>query len=72
MLRQAIGHLAETPIPDAEPELKEKGAVYAYTDPKLEELSRAKKQLLRMGPQNARALQAWLKKLDEALPKSSP
>ena len=72
VLRQAIGHLTETPIPDAEPELKEKGAVYAYADPKLEELSRAKKQLLRMGPQNAQAIQAWLKKLDEALPKSSP
>ncbi len=72
VLRQAIGHLTETQIPDTEPELKEKGAVYAYADPRLEELSRAKKQLLRMGPQNARALQAWLKKLDEALPKSSP
>ena len=72
VLRQAIGNLTETPIPDAEPQLREKGAVYAYADPKLEELNRAKKQLLRMGPQNARAIQAWLKKLDEALPKSSP
>jgi hypothetical protein len=72
VLRQAIGSLIETPIPESEPELKEKGVVYAYKDPKLEELSPAKKLLLRMGPENARAIQAWLKKLDEALPKSSP
>ncbi len=72
ILHQAIGTLTSTPVAEAEPELEEKGALYAYRDPKLEQLSAAQKHLLRMGPDNARAIQAWLKKLDEAIPKSPP
>jgi hypothetical protein len=69
ILHQAIASLIATPVPEAEPELEEKGLVYAYQDPKLEQLSAAQKHLLRMGPENARALQAWLRKLDESIPK---
>ncbi len=72
VLRQAIGHITSVPVPDKEPELEEKGLVYAYKDPKLEGLSAAQKHLLRMGVDNARSVQGWLKKLDEAIPKPAP
>jgi hypothetical protein len=72
VLRQAIGHITSVPVPEKEPELEEKGLVYAYKDPKLEGLSAAQKHLLRIGVNNARSVQGWLKKLDEAIPKPSP
>lgn len=68
VLHAAIARLRETPVPDAEPELQEKGAVYLYADPALENLKPAQKQLLRMGAANERALQAWLGAFDRALP----
>jgi len=72
VFRQAIGNITSVPVPDKEPELEEKGLVYAYKDPKLEGLSTAQKHLLRMGVDNARSVQSWLKKLDEAIPKPAP
>ncbi len=36
---------------------------YRYVDPKLEALSPAQKQLLRMGPENAQKIQAKLREL---------
>ena len=72
VFRQAVGNITSVPVPDKEPELEEKGLVYAYKDPKLEGLSAAQKNLLRMGVDNARSVQGWLKKLDEAIPKPAP
>ena len=72
VFRQAISHITSVAVPDSEPELEEKGLVYAYKDPKLEGLSAAQKHLLRMGVDNARSVQGWLKKLDEAIPKPAP
>jgi hypothetical protein len=72
ILHQAIANLASTPIPESEPELEEKGLVYAFKDPKLEQLSGAQKQLLRMGRDHGRTIQTWLRKLDEALAKPPP
>jgi hypothetical protein len=69
LFQAARAKLLATPIPDAQPALEERGALYLYKDASLEELSPAQKQLLRIGPANARAVQGWLKKLDEALPK---
>ena len=69
VLHQAIESLTAAPVPEDEPELEEKGVAYAYKDPKLEQLTAAQKHLLRMGPENERALQAWLRKLDESIPK---
>src|SRR5262249_12794229 len=71
-LRAAIAKLTTTPIPSTEPELEAKGLGYGYVDPKLEELSPAQKHLLRMGPTNGSAIQAWLKKFEQALPKNTP
>lgn len=70
-LRQAITHLLAAPVPEGEPELVEKGALYAYKDEKLEALSAAQKHLLRMGPKNQTAVQAWLGQLEAALPPKS-
>jgi hypothetical protein len=43
--------------------LRTAGIGYAFADPKLEGLSRAQKQLLRMGPQNVRAIQGKLREI---------
>ncbi len=64
---KATAHLLSAPLPPEDVELVEKGAVYAFADPSLESLSPAQKQLLRMGPQNARIVQAKLREVRAAL-----
>lgn len=49
----AIEHLLKTPQPQGEIRLVKLAVMYQYADPKLEALSAAQKQLLRMGPVNA-------------------
>ena len=44
-----------------------RGIGYGYADPKLEAMPAAQKQLLRMGPENARAVQAKLREIALAL-----
>ena len=58
----------------ATPEVREpirlvhgKGATYAFADPKLEALAPVQKQLLRMGPENAAAIHARLREIQERL-----
>jgi hypothetical protein len=68
VLRSAIGRMTSTEIPKEEPALRPKGLGYVFADPKLEALSPAQKNLLRMGPTNARAVQSWLEALLHALP----
>ncbi len=66
---RATAQLLAVPLPlsGEDVEVVEKGAVYAYADPGLESLSAAQKQLLRMGPQNARLVQDKLRELRDAL-----
>jgi hypothetical protein len=66
-LARAIDNLLRTPIPPPDAELKLKVNSYRYADPKLEALSPAQKQLLRLGPDNARKVQAKLRELAETL-----
>lgn len=66
-LQRAIAHLLETPIVQGEIALEEKVVSYAFADPRLEELSAAQKQLLRMGPGNVRRVQAKLRELAREL-----
>jgi len=66
-LERAIVALLETPVVDAPPRLKPKGIGYAYADERLEDLSAAQKQLLRMGPQNVRVIKARLRDIALAL-----
>lgn len=66
-LRRAILHLLETPVPAEAPALERETLTYRYADERLEELSEAQKQLLRMGPQNQRRVQAKLRALAREL-----
>lgn len=66
-LTRAILALLETPILDAPPRLKPKGIGYAFADERLERLSAAQRQLLRMGPRNARVIKARLRDIALAL-----
>jgi DUF3014 family protein len=67
-LSRAIQRLLDTPVPQGDLEVVDTpGVNYAYAAPELEQLSAAQKHLLRMGPANARALQAKLRELQGAL-----
>ena len=55
VLERAIGVLLQTPALDEKVALEPKGVTYEYSDPKLESLSPAQKQFLRMGPRNSQA-----------------
>ncbi len=65
VLVAALHRLVEVKFPEGEVELVPKGAVYAYKDPALEGLSAAEKHLLRMGPDNGKAIQASLRRFAE-------
>ncbi len=53
VLLAAVEHLLKTPQPQGEIYLIKPSVMYKYADPGLESLSKAQKQLLRMGPVNA-------------------
>ncbi len=57
---QAIGRLLETPVIDGQIRLVRPVVMYKYEDERIESLSAAQKQLIRMGPRNTRLLQAKL------------
>jgi hypothetical protein len=67
VLERAIMELLKVPIVDGDVALEPKGIVYAFADPRLESLSAAQKQLLRMGPQNVRAIQGKLREIASLL-----
>jgi hypothetical protein len=62
-MARAVGNLLAVQVPDAPPVVTPSGAAYAYEDPVLEERTAAQKHLLRMGPRNARRVQAKLRAL---------
>lgn len=69
-VRKAFRRLLETPIPDGDLAVRraaKPGTIYEYVDPRLESLSPAQKHLLRLGPANARRVQAKLRELAQAL-----
>jgi hypothetical protein len=66
-LAGAIGRLVAVPVPKGDIEVRPKGALYVYTDAKLEALSPSEKHLLRMGPENMRKVQVKLSELAGAL-----
>ena len=66
-LEKAIVHLLETPGIQGELALTPRGALYAYNDGRIEQLSQAQKQLLRMGPANMRVIQRKLRDIALAL-----
>jgi DUF3014 family protein len=69
-LERAIVSLLATPVPpegDLRLRSEVQGIGYAFADPKLENLTPAQKQLLRMGPRNQRAIQSSLRAIAHAL-----
>ncbi len=69
MLERAVGNLLAVPIPDEPPEVEpgEEGVVYIFSDPALEGRTDAQKHLLRMGPDNARRVQAKVEELAQEI-----
>jgi hypothetical protein len=63
----ALDAIIAAPVRDTPPELVSKGALWAYEDAELESASDLHKQLLRLGPDNTRALQTWATSLRSTL-----
>jgi len=72
VLERAIVELLNVPVVEGDVPLKMTGIGYAYADPRLEALSPAQKQLLRMGPANVRIVQTKLREIASylAIPES--
>jgi len=66
-LAQAFGRLLAVQVPEGPVELTPTGAVYGFSDPQLEAMTPAEKQMLRLGPANARRVQAKLRELANAM-----
>ena len=66
-LETAIISLLRTPAVDGRPALVPRGALYRFADPRLEGLTAAQKQFLRMGPEHVRAVQLALRRIALAL-----
>ena len=78
VLERAIDELLRVPVVEGNVALVPKGIVYGFEDPRLEGMSAAQKQFLRMGPQNVRTVQAKLREIapylgipESRLPRSS-
>jgi hypothetical protein len=66
-LHEAVDHLLEVEDVSGPFDLEQRAIVYAYADDRVEQLSDAQKQLLRMGPENSRRVLAKLNELRLAL-----
>jgi hypothetical protein len=66
-LGRAIAAILETPALDGPVRLRPKGIGYAYADARLEDLTGAQKQFLRMGPRNVRIIKGRLRQIGLAL-----
>jgi hypothetical protein len=63
VLERAIGQLLKAPVLDSAPPLRPKTLSFAFADPRVESLSPAQKQFLRMGPRNVQTVQAKLREI---------
>jgi hypothetical protein len=61
VMAEAIRQTLTVPVPEGEIELIQPAVMYRYADPQLEALPQLHKQLLRMGPDNVRRIQAYLR-----------
>jgi hypothetical protein len=66
-VERAIGRLLETPLLERQVEVHRAAVLYQFADPRIERLSAAQKQLLRMGPRNQRLIQDKLRAIAQAL-----
>jgi len=65
-LRQAVDHLLAVELPGGPIEVERRTRTYRYADDRLEHLSNAQRQLVRMGPANAAAIQEKLRAIRTA------
>jgi hypothetical protein len=63
VLEQALVELLKTPVVDGDIALASKSVAYEYADPRLQGLSSAQRQFLRMGPRNVRMIQSKLREI---------
>jgi hypothetical protein len=66
-LERALVELLKVPVVEGDIALRWEGIGYAYADPRLQDLSAAQKQLLRMGPENVRTIQGKLREIAAAV-----
>jgi hypothetical protein len=66
-LERAVVSLLMVPDVEGDVELEPQGVVYQFADPRLEQLTSAQKQLLRMGPRHVRTIQQKLRDIALAL-----
>jgi hypothetical protein len=70
---RALHRIEVSPVRDGEVAVVEgTGATWAFADPSLEGLGDVEKQILRMGPRNARILQAKAREISQALGMGAP
>ena len=70
---RALHRIEIGPVRDGEVAVVEgPGATWAYADPMVEGLGDVEKQMLRMGPRNARILQAKAREISQALGMGAP
>ncbi len=70
-LDRAIAALLAVPVPASDAELLPHAVGFRWADQRLEGLSAAQKQFLRIGPRNEQLVQAKLRELQAALPASA-
>lgn len=63
VLERAMGQMLSVPVVDGRVPLRPKALSFAFADPRLESLTPAQKQFLRMGPDNVRVVQAKLREI---------
>ena len=66
-VERALARLLDTPIVGEDAEVHPAPVLYQFSDPAIERLSAAQKQLLRMGPRNQRVIQDKLREVGQAL-----
>ena len=62
-LERAVVELLKTPVVEGDVALASKSVAYEFADPRLQSLSSAQRQFLRMGPRNVRLIQAKLREM---------
>ncbi len=72
MLLVALRNLQEVELPEEPPEIVDADGIYVFRDPELEGARGADKALIRMGPENARRVQAKAAELEEELRRRGP
>ncbi|MCP4896729.1 MAG: DUF3014 domain-containing protein [bacterium] len=63
VMQQAFVHLLEVEVQDGPLEVERRAKAYVFAEDRLQALSDVQRQLLRMGPENARKVQAKLREL---------